>query len=178
MLSALWQRTSRRKDLYYSDYRPISVVPVLSRVLERLVVDRFIYPALVEPPMNSLIQDQFAFRPSGSTTAALVDLLQKTSNLLLNHEYVLIISVDFMKAFDRVRHNTLSQKLLLLNLPDHIHNWMVDYFMDRGHSTHLADVASMIAWINASIIQGSILRSCGFRPPPEAQAERHYQVCR
>src|SRR6218665_1691220 len=140
-----------------SDYRPISMVPVLSRVLERLVVDRFIYPALFEPPMNLLILDQFAFRPSGSTTAALVDLLQKTSNLLLHHEYVLIISVDFMKAFDRVRHNTLSQKLLLLNLPDHIHNWMVDYFMDRGHSTHLADVAFMIAWINASIIQGSVV---------------------
>src|SRR6218665_3209204 len=140
-----------------SDYRPISVVPVLSRVLERLVVDRFIYPAMFEPPMNLLILDQFAFRPSGSTTAALVDLLQKTSNLLLHHEYVLIISVDFMKAFDRVRHNTLSQKLLLLNLPDHIHNWMVDYFMDRGHSTHLADVASMIAWIDASIIQGSVV---------------------
>src|SRR6218665_967789 len=29
--------------------------------------------------------------------------------------------------------------------------------MDRGHSTHLADVASMIAWINASIIQGSVV---------------------
>ena len=36
---------------------------------------------------------------------------------------------------------------------------MVDYFMDRGHSTHLVDVhvASMIAWINASIIQGSVV---------------------
>ena len=118
------------------DFRPVSVVPALSRVLERLVVDRFIYPAMVEPPMDLLIHDQFAFQPSRSMTAALVDLLQKISNLLLQHEYVLIISIDFTKAFDRVRQNMLSQKLLLLNLPDHIHNYMVDYFMDWGHSTH------------------------------------------
>src|SRR6218665_2537963 len=43
------------------DFRPISVVPVLSRVLERIVVSRYIYPALAEPPINKLIQDQFAF---------------------------------------------------------------------------------------------------------------------
>src|SRR6218665_2628348 len=34
---------------------------------------------------------------------------------------------------------------------------MVDYFMDRGHCIHLPDVASMIAWINASIILGSVV---------------------
>src|SRR6218665_4230854 len=59
------------------DFRPISVVPVLSRVLEGLVVSRYIYPALAEPHVHQLIQDQFAFRPTGSTSAALVDLLQK-----------------------------------------------------------------------------------------------------
>ena len=140
-------------------YGTFTIQPLINllRVLERTVVDRFIYPALSNPPMASLIQDQFAFRPSGSTTAALVDLLHKTSNILLQQEYVIIISFDFTKALDEVRHKTLSEKLLLLDLPDHIHNWMVDYFMNRGHSTHLPDVASTIAWIHAFIIQGSVV---------------------
>src|SRR6218665_2074651 len=75
------------------DFRPISVVSVLSRVWEGVVVDPFIYPALVEPPVDLLIRDQFAFLPSGSTTATLVDLLQKITDMLLEHEYVVVFSI-------------------------------------------------------------------------------------
>jgi len=131
------------------DFRPIS------RILERLVVNRYIYLAFAELPVHHLIQEQYAFKPTGSTCAALIDLLQKTTDLLRLIEYVAIISVDFTKALDRVRHHVLSQKFLQLDLPDHIHNWVMDYFKGRGHSTKAADISSLIAWINASIIQGS-----------------------
>ena len=83
------------------------------------------------------------------------DLLQKTTDLLHLNEFVAIISVDFTKAFDRVRHHVLSQKFLQLDLPGHIHNWVMDYFKGRGHSTKAVDISSLIAWINASIIQDS-----------------------
>src|SRR6218665_367643 len=110
------------------NFRSISVIPVLSRILERIAVSRYIDRALAEPPINKLIQDQFAFGPTGSTSAALIDLLQKTTDLLRVNEFVAIISVDFTKAFDRIRHHALSQKYLLLDLPDHIHNWVMNYF--------------------------------------------------
>lgn len=90
--------------------------------------------AMVKPPVRLLIRDQFAFRPSGSTTAALVDLLQTTPDLLLQHEHVVIFSFDFTRALDRVNHYALSQKLLLLDMPDQIYNWMIDFFRDRDHS--------------------------------------------
>src|SRR6218665_424092 len=137
------------------DFRPISVVPVLSRILERIVVSRYIYPVFDHLPFRLQIQDQFAFRPTGSTSAALIDLLQKVTEMLLNNEYVEIISVDFTEAFERVRHHALSIKYLQLDLPDHIHNWLMDYFKGRGHLTRAGDVSSLFAWINASIIQGS-----------------------
>ena len=66
--------------------------------------------------------------------------------------------MDWMMDDGYGRHKTLSEKLISLDLPDHIYNWMVDYFMDRGHSTHLPDVASIMAWINASIIQGIVVK--------------------
>jgi len=47
-----------------ADCRPISVTPILSRVAEKLVVTRWLRPAI--PPEN--IADQFAFKPTGSTT--------------------------------------------------------------------------------------------------------------
>jgi len=52
-----------------SDFRPISITPVLSRSLERFVVRKYIYPALLKPHLSLDFSDQFAFRPSGSTTA-------------------------------------------------------------------------------------------------------------
>jgi len=58
-----------------SDYRPISVTPVLSRLVERRVVTSYIYPALNISTPGLNIANQYAFRPTGSTTAALVAII-------------------------------------------------------------------------------------------------------
>jgi len=57
--------------IQHSDFRPISITPVLTRALERMIVLDFIYPAL-QNPTSLIFHDQFAFRPSGSTTAAII----------------------------------------------------------------------------------------------------------
>src|SRR6218665_4229218 len=56
-----------------------------------MMIYSYIYPALDKHPMVYLISDQFAFRLSGSTTAALI--LQQTKILLRTNEYVVIIYV-------------------------------------------------------------------------------------
>ena len=66
----------------HSHFRPISITPVLCRILERVVVQRFLYPAILSPPAALSFADQYAFRPTGSTTAALIALLQSVSDLL------------------------------------------------------------------------------------------------
>jgi hypothetical protein len=58
--------------------RPVSVTPILSRLFERFIVCKFILPILP----NTLFQDQFVFRPSGSTTAALTCLVHLVICLL------------------------------------------------------------------------------------------------
>ena len=47
----------------FKDLRPISVTPILSRLFERLIVRKFILPALPMP----ILSDKSAFRPTGST---------------------------------------------------------------------------------------------------------------
>ena len=48
----------------HSDFRPISITPVLSRIMERIVVREFLYPALLTPPAALDFTDQYAFRPT------------------------------------------------------------------------------------------------------------------
>ena len=84
-------------------------------------------------------------------------ILQQITNLLKDNEYVALISTDFSHAFDTVRHSTLVQKMLPMDIPDHIFNWLVNYFEGRAHCTRLGDIISIIAAINASIVQGSVI---------------------
>ena len=91
---------------------------VLSRAIERLVVKQFIYPALLTPPPSLVFSDQFAFRPSGSTTANVIAILQTVTNLLSDHLHVIVSSLDFSKVFDTVRHTTLLQKFAQIG-----HSW-------------------------------------------------------
>src|SRR6218665_3181957 len=107
--------------------------------------------------MVAEITDQFAFRPTGSTTAALIDLLQRLTSMLEKNDYVLLVSTDFTKAFDSVRHSTLMQKMSVIDLADNIYNWIANYFEQRGHVTKIHDIISAIAFINTSIIQGSVI---------------------
>ena len=60
------------------DLRPISVTPVLSRMVELLIVKDHIFPLI---PTEELF-DQYAFKKTGSTTAAIIDITHKIPMLL------------------------------------------------------------------------------------------------
>ena len=66
----------------HADFRPISITPVLTRVMERTIVTKFLYPAFLSPPPTLSFGDQFAFRPTGSTTAALIQLFHTITTML------------------------------------------------------------------------------------------------
>jgi len=119
----------------HADFRPISITPVLTRVMERTIVEHFLYPAFLSPPQTLSFSDQFAFRPTGSPAAAIISLLHSITNLLISNPYVLVISLDFSKAFDTVRHCTLLEKLAQLDIPDNAYNWLVDFFGGHSHCT-------------------------------------------
>ena len=62
------------------DYRPISITPILSRIMEKTLVISLLYPILTDTDNSTLFSDQFAFRPSGSTTSAIYYLLITSNN--------------------------------------------------------------------------------------------------
>jgi len=76
------KRCKKEPPLTCSDYRPICIIPIFARLMEKLVVRDFLYPILVHLDHCHLFHDQFAFRPAGSTTAAVIYLLQVLTELL------------------------------------------------------------------------------------------------
>jgi len=123
--------------------------------MERLVVTNYLYRCfLFQPPILSFT-DQYAFRPTGSPTADIIYLIHTISHLLTTNPYVVVISLDFSKAFDTVRHSTLLDKLARLELPDEVYNWLVNFFEGHSHCTNFQQHTSTMAEITASVIQGS-----------------------
>jgi len=81
--------------------------------------------------------------------------LKHTTDLLRSNNYVAIISLDFSRAFDTVRHSTLAEKLSSLEIHDHIYNWLIKFLNGRQHITRYMGRTSGAARINASVVQGS-----------------------
>ena len=141
------------------DFRPISITSILSRQIEKIVVSNFIYPLYSMPickiPQQLSFVDQFAFRPTGSTSAGIISILDCISQMLSNCKFVRVVALDFSKAFDTVRHSALLGKVSALPLPDNVNNWIVDYYENRDHCTKYGGSTTDSVQLRASVVQGS-----------------------
>ena len=106
---------TQREYSGYADLRPISLTPIISRLIEKIVVTKYLWPSM----NNEQMSDQFAFKPTGSTTAAIIELLHIVLSMLdQGNDYVRCIIIDYSKAFDVVNHEILLQELCKLAWPD------------------------------------------------------------
>ena len=91
-----------------TNYRLISVLPYLSKILERIMYDR-LYSYLTENKI--LFKKQFGFRSGHSTDHPLLELIDQICECFDKKKYFLGIFVDLSKAFDTVNHKILINKL-------------------------------------------------------------------
>ena len=132
-----------------ADFRPISVTSILCRLLEKIIAHRFFHPFLTEPHTNQQFSDQYAFRPTGSTTAALIALTHNLVELLKDNQYIHMIALDITKAFDTISHAYLAEQLAELPIPDCVYNWVVAFLCDGNHVTKYNGLISTIAYIKS-----------------------------
>ena len=137
-----------------SNYRPISILPTLSKILERALHTQF-YGYLTK---NNLVsQKQFGFRPKSSTATASA---QFTDQLLLgmdNGTIKGVVFLDLIKAFDTVKHSILSRKLSNFGVDETVQNWFDSFLFNRSQVTCCANAQSVPNTVSVGVAQGSIL---------------------
>ena len=107
-------------DMLFSNYRPVSVLPVFSKVIERLMHNRLI--GFIND--NDLLYEyHFGFQKGKSTYMALVIHLDKIAEALENGECVVGVFLDFSKAFDTVDHDILLMKIKSYGIIDTAYDW-------------------------------------------------------
>ena len=137
-----------------SNYRPISILSVFSKILEKLMYDRLL---CFLDSHQILEASQYGFRRKHSTYMALLDLVDKISCSLDDKLYSIGVFMDLSKAFDTVDHTILLDKLQLYGVRGLACDWFKDYLNNRKQFVQIGDVRSSYLTVTCGVPQGSIL---------------------
>jgi hypothetical protein len=136
------------------NYRPISLLPVFSKILEKLILVRI---SSFFNKHNVLSTHQHGFRPSYSTDSALADVLDYITTALDKKFVALALFIDVSKAFDSLNHKILLDKLEHYGVRGIALQWFFSYLSSRFQFTGLNSVRSLLRLITTGIPQGSVL---------------------
>ncbi|KAI2660342.1 RNA-directed DNA polymerase from mobile element jockey [Labeo rohita] len=138
-----------------SNFRPISHLPFLSKLMEKLVVSQ-----LQSHLQLHAIADKFqsGFRSRHSTESALLRVHNDILGALDSKSSVVLVLLDLTAAFDTVDHAALiSQLQHIVGLQGMVLRWFSSYLTNRTFSVMLNDFSSSPAPLSSGVPQGSIL---------------------
>lgn len=136
------------------DNRPISLLPVMSKVLERLAHDQFVDYLTT----NNILSDHQSGNKKCHSTETLGILFTSHLYKAIDEKKVTaVLMLDLSKAFDSIDHQRLLEKLRNLNIPDPTLAWFQSYLTDRTQCVRIQNSLSNYLTIKHGVPQGSIL---------------------
>jgi hypothetical protein len=138
----------------FKNYRPISLLPSFSKIIEKLVF----YRLLKYLKLNKLLSScQYGFQPQLSTDMAILDFQNFVANQISQDRWCSGLFLDLSKAFDTLDHNILLGKLSYYGVRGVSLDWFRSYLTNRCQFTSYLSQTSQRLPITCGVPQGSIL---------------------
>ncbi|CAK1598296.1 unnamed protein product [Parnassius mnemosyne] len=139
---------------HFTDFRPISILPFLSKVLEKLVFQQLCQYL----DRNSLLNPvQSGFRSGHSTTTALVKVTDDIRRGMDNKQLTVLVLLDFSNAFNTVDFDILLSLLRSINISPSVVGWFQSYLRGRRQRIRVEDKFSSWCELPAGVPQGGVL---------------------
>ena len=146
-------KDGKRNEL--SNYRPISCLPVFSKIIEKIAALKLQEYLKVH---DILYKFQFGFQSGKSAVHPLLHLVNYVAQAFNRDEYVVAIFLDLKKAFDLVDHSILLLKLEFIGIKGNMLKWFESYLKNRQQYVMVNGTLSPnLTEFNVSVPQGSIL---------------------
>ena len=138
-----------------SNYRPISVLPCFSKILERIMYNR-LFSYLDKNDI--LYNKQFGFQKANSTDHAIIQLIDQLVKSFNDNKFTIGVFIDLSKAFDTVDHQILLGKLKHYGITGNNLKWFHSYLSNRKQFIKFNQTEeSTLLNIKCGVPQGSIL---------------------
>lgn len=137
------------------NYQPISIIPTVSKVAEKLIAQQIITHLNTSP--FTLHPMQFGFRARHSTETAICYFIENVKNMLDKGGVVGAVFLDLKKAFDTVNHKILFTKLSKFNFSSEAKQWLNSYLINRSQSVRINDYISPSLPLKTGVLQVSNL---------------------
>ena len=135
-----------------SNYRPVSVLPIISKVFEKLILKQI--NAYIQPFLSSYI---CGFRKGFNTQHALISLIEKWKKSLDSKGFCGAVLMDLSKAFDTLNHELLIAKLHAYGFQKDSLSFLHSYLTNRWQRTKVNSTFSSWSELIQGVPQGSVL---------------------
>ena len=142
----------KNSQLEAGNYRPVSILPIVSKFFERAIYQQLIY--YFDNIFNPYLS---AFRPGYGCNTALIKVFEDWKNTVDNNVYVAAVLMDLTKAFDCLPHDLLLLRLKAYCLSEYALNLIDDYLSNRKQRVKVDTYFNSWQNIHKGVPQVSIL---------------------